>query len=76
MVYHMVQEKHQDKLKTTIIQFIMLTYFLSVIMKDPVAYASTVRQCTRHACAAIAGKQTSMKEVKLHNGTQHCVMMG
>ena len=36
MVHHMVQEKHQDKLKTTIIQFIMLTYFLSVIMKDPV----------------------------------------
>ena len=37
MVHHMVQEKHQDKLKTTIIQFIMLTYFLSVIMKDPVS---------------------------------------
>ena len=36
MVHHTVQEKHQDKLKTTIIQFIMLTYFLSVIMKDPV----------------------------------------
>ena len=40
MVHHMVQEKHQDKLKTTIIQFIMLTYFLSVIMKDPVVYNS------------------------------------
>ena len=38
MVHHMVQEKHQDKLKTTIIQFIMLTYFLSVIMKDPVGH--------------------------------------
>ena len=36
MLYHMVQEKYQDKLKIIIIQFIMLTYFLSVIMKDPV----------------------------------------
>ena len=36
MVHHTVQEKYQDKLKIIIIQFIMLTYFLSVIMKDPV----------------------------------------
>ena len=41
MVHHTVQEKHQDKLKTTIIQFIMLTYFLSVIMKDPVSLLSS-----------------------------------
>ena len=41
MVHHTVQEKHQDKLKTTIIQFIMLTYFLSVIMKDPVFLIQT-----------------------------------
>ena len=40
MLYHMVQEKYQDKLKIIIIQFIMLTYFLSVIMKDPVDVAS------------------------------------
>ena len=42
MVHHTVQEKHQDKLKTTIIQFIMLTYFLSVIMKDPVVVHLTL----------------------------------
>ena len=42
MVHHMVQEKHQDKLKTTIIQFIMLTYFLSVIMKDPVVWSQPI----------------------------------
>ena len=42
MVHHMVQEKYQDKLKIIIIQFIMLTYFLSVIMKDPVESDSSV----------------------------------
>ena len=32
----MVQENHQEKLKIIIFQYIMLTYFISLNMNDPV----------------------------------------
>ena len=34
----MVQENHQEKLKIIIFQYIMLTYFISLNMKDPVRH--------------------------------------
>ena len=36
MVSYMVQENHQEELNVIVCQVIMLPYFLSVNMKDPV----------------------------------------